>query len=57
VNCEGASQPNDSARIFVGLDVHKKNSEVAIVNEDGIVKEQERRENKIARCPKSVAAA
>jgi hypothetical protein len=43
--------------MFVGLDVRKKDSKVAIVNEDGIVKEQEGRENKLARCPKRVAFA
>ena len=32
-------------RMFVGLDVHKKHIEVAIVDEDGVVTEQERIEN------------
>ena len=32
-------------RMFVGLDVHKKYTEVAIVDEDGVVTEQERIEN------------
>lgn len=32
-------------RIFVGLDVHKKYTEVAIVDEEGVVTEQERIEN------------
>jgi predicted NBD/HSP70 family sugar kinase len=29
-------------RMFVGLDVHKKYTEVAIVDEDGAVEKQER---------------
>ena len=32
-------------RMFVGLDVHKKYTEVAIVDEDGVVTGQERIEN------------
>lgn len=39
------SEPDDSMRMFVGLDVHKKYTEVAIVDEDGVVTEQERIEN------------
>ena len=31
--------------MFVGLDVHKKCTEVAIVDEDGVVEKQERIEN------------
>jgi len=31
--------------MFVGLDVHKKYTQVAIVDEDGVVTEQERIEN------------
>ena len=37
--------PDDSMRMFVGLDVHKKYTEVAIVDEDGVVTKQERVEN------------
>ena len=39
------SKPDDSICMFVGLDVHKKYTEVAIVDEDGVVTEQERIEN------------
>ena len=39
------SKPDDSMRMFVGLDVHKKYTEVAIVDEDGVVEKQERIEN------------
>jgi len=39
------SKPDDSMRMFVGLDVHKKYTEVAIVDEDGVVAKQERIEN------------
>lgn len=35
-------------RMFVGLDVHKKHSEVAIVDEDVVMTEQERIENERA---------
>jgi transposase len=39
------SKTDDNIRMFVGLDVHKKYTEVAIVDEDGVVTEQERIEN------------
>ena len=39
------SKPDDNMRMFVGLDVHKKYTEVAIVDKDGVVSEQERIEN------------
>jgi hypothetical protein len=39
------SRPDDSVRMFVGLDVHKKYTEVAIVDEEGVITEQERIEN------------
>jgi predicted NBD/HSP70 family sugar kinase len=32
-------------RMFVGLDVHKKYTEVAIVDEEGVVEKRERIEN------------
>jgi len=35
--------------MFVGLDVHKKYTEVAIVDEDGVITEQERIENEPGR--------
>jgi transposase len=41
------SRPDDTMRMFVGLDVHKKYTEVAILDEDGAVREQERIENKL----------
>jgi predicted NBD/HSP70 family sugar kinase len=31
--------------MFVGLDVHKKYAEVAIIDEDGVIEKQERIEN------------
>ena len=31
--------------MFVGLDVHKKYTEVAIIREDGVIEKQERIEN------------
>ena len=43
------SEPDDNVRMFVGLDVHKKYTEVAIVDEDGVVTEQERIENQPGR--------
>ena len=39
------SRPDDSTRMFVGLDVHKKYTEVAIVDEEGVIGKQERIEN------------
>jgi len=45
VNKRDISEPDDSMRMFVGLDVHKKYTEVAIVDEDGVVEKQERIEN------------
>jgi len=45
VNKRDISRPDDSMRMFVGLDVHKKYTEVAIVDEEGVVTEQERIEN------------
>jgi transposase len=45
VNKRDISLPDDSMRMFVGLDVHKKYIEVAIVDEEGAVTEQERIEN------------
>jgi len=45
VNKRDISEPDDSMRMFVGLDVHKKYTEVAIVDEDGVVTKQERVEN------------
>ena len=35
--------------MFVGLDVHKRYTEVAIVDEDGVVEKQERTENEPGR--------
>ena len=45
MNKRDISQPDDNMRMFVGLDVHKKYTEVAIVDEDGVVEKQERIEN------------
>jgi len=45
VNKRDIRHPDDSMRMFVGLDVHKKYTEVAIVDEDGVVEKQERIEN------------
>jgi transposase len=39
------SKPDDSMHMFVGLDVHKKYTEVAILDEDGAVRKQERIQN------------
>jgi hypothetical protein len=46
VNKRTISNPDDSKRIFVGLDVHKKYTEVAAVDEDEVVTEQDEIENK-----------
>jgi hypothetical protein len=43
------SKPDDNTRMFVGLDVHKKYTEVAIVNENGVIEKQERIENEPGR--------
>jgi transposase len=45
VNKRDISQADDSMRMSVGLDVHKKYTEVAIVDEDGVVEKQERIQN------------
>ena len=45
MNKRDISQPDDNMRMFVELDVHKKYTEVAIVDEDGVVEKQERIEN------------
>ena len=39
---------DDNRRMFVGLDVHKKYTEVAVVDEDGVVGKQERIKNEPA---------
>jgi transposase len=39
------SEPDDTMCMFVGLDVHKKYTEVAVVDEDGVITKQERIEN------------
>ena len=44
MNKRDISQPDDNMRMFVELDVHKKYTEVAIVDED-VVEKQERIEN------------
>ena len=49
MNKRNISRPDDSMRMFVGLDVHKKYTEVAIVDEEGVVTEQERIENEPGR--------
>jgi transposase len=49
VNKRAISCPDDGMRMFVGLDVHKKYTEVAIVDEDGVVEKQERVENEPGR--------
>jgi hypothetical protein len=36
------SKPDDNMLMFVGLDVHKKYTGVAVVDEDGALTEQER---------------
>jgi transposase len=38
-------KPDDNIRMFVGLDVHKKYSQVAIIDENGVVEKQERIKN------------
>jgi len=43
--------------MFVGLDVHKKYTEVAIVDEDGVVAEQERIEKEPAQIEERRARA
>jgi transposase len=45
VNKRDISLPDDSMRMFVGLDVHKKYTEVAIIDESGVIEKQERIEN------------
>jgi len=45
VNKRNISRLDDSMRMFVGLDVHKKYTEVAIVDEEGVIEKQERIEN------------
>ncbi len=40
-----SSLPDDNMRMFVGLDAHKKYTEVAIVDEEGVIEKQERIEN------------
>ncbi|MGC8924364.1 MAG: IS110 family transposase [Candidatus Micrarchaeia archaeon] len=45
MNEKDISQSDDSMRMFVGLDVHKKYTEVAIVDECGVVLEHGRIEN------------
>ena len=49
MNKRDISQPDDNTRMFVGLDVHKKYTEVAIVDEEGVVEKQERIENEPGR--------
>jgi len=49
VNKKNISEPDDNMCLFVGLDVHKKYTEVAIVDEDGVVEKQERIENEPGR--------
>ena len=48
MNKRDISLPDDSMRMFVGLDVHKKYTEVAIVDESGVIEKQERIENEPA---------
>jgi len=48
VNKRDIGHPDDSMPMFVGLDLHKKYTEVAIVDEGG-VKKQERIENESGR--------
>ena len=43
------SRPNDSMRMSVGLAVHKKYAEVAVVDEEDVVTKQERTENEPGR--------
>jgi len=45
VNKRDIDRLDDSMRMFVGLDVHKKYTEVAIVDEEGVITEQGRIEN------------
>ena len=45
MNKRNISRLDDSMRMFVGLDVHKKYTEVAIVDEEGVIEKQERIEN------------
>ena len=49
MNKRDISQLDDNMRMFVGLDVHKKCTEVAIVDEEGVVEKQERIENEPGR--------
>jgi hypothetical protein len=49
VNKDDISCPDDSIRMFVGLDVHKKYTEVAIIREDGVIEKQERIENELGK--------
>jgi transposase len=49
VNKRDISQPDNNMYMFVGLDVHKKYIEVAIVDDDGVITEQERIENELGR--------
>jgi transposase len=49
VNKRAISLPDDNMRMFVGLDVHKKYTEVAVVDEEGVVEKQERIENEPGR--------
>ena len=41
----GNIKPDDNIRMFVGLDVHKKHWQAAIINENGVVEKQERIKN------------
>ena len=45
MNKRDISLPEDNMCMFVELDVHKKYTEVAIVDEEGVVEKQERIEN------------
>lgn len=49
MNKRNISEPDDNMRMFVGLDVHKKYTEVAIVDEEGVREKQERIENEPGR--------
>lgn len=49
MNKRDIDRPDDTVRMFVGLDVHKKYTEVAIVDECGVIEKQERIENEPGR--------
>jgi len=46
VNERDIGREDDNIRMFVGLDVHKKYTEAAIVDDEGVIAGQERLENK-----------